>query len=60
MPQCVTVSQLETLLNGLLANEERLSYQFFLQDVQLADSLGAHLLNTHVNSVNAHDVDLSM
>lgn len=49
LPHSVTVSQLETLLNGLLNNEERLPYSFFLQDVELADELGAHMLKNNVS-----------
>ena len=44
MPQNVTVAQLETLLNGLLENEERLPYSFWLDDVELADEMGQHML----------------
>ncbi|KAL4854040.1 Notchless protein [Chlorella vulgaris] len=44
VPQDVTPSQLETLLNGLQHNEERLSYSFFIHDQELAAELGTHLL----------------
>ena len=44
----MTVAQLETLLNGLLSNEERLPYSFFVNDVELSDELGAHLLKHKV------------
>ncbi len=44
LSQNVTVAQLETLLNGLLENEERLPYSFYLHDVELADELGQHML----------------
>ena len=42
----MTPKQLETLLNGLLAygQEERLPYCFFVEEQQLAEELGAHLL----------------
>lgn len=49
VPHTVTVSQLETLLNGLLENEERLPYSFFLHDVELSDELGAHMLKNNVS-----------
>ena len=48
MPHDVTPQQLETLLNGLLAQEERLPYSFFVQEQQLAEELGAHLLRNKV------------
>jgi NLE (NUC135) domain len=48
LPQDVTVQQLETLLNGLLANEEKLPYSFFVDDVELAAELGQHLLKHKV------------
>jgi hypothetical protein len=32
LPSLVTPSQLETLLNGLLANEEKLPYSFHIED----------------------------
>ncbi len=50
LPQNVTVTQLETLLNGLLSNEEKLPYSFFVNDVELADELGQHLLNHKVKT----------
>lgn len=48
LPQDVTVQQLETLLNGLLSNEEKLPYSFFVDDVELAQELGQHLLKHKV------------
>lgn len=48
VPQDVTPSQLETLLNGLLTNEEKLPYSFFIEDQELAAELGAHLLKQKV------------
>ncbi len=48
LPQSVTVAQLETLLNGLLSNEEKLPYSFFVDDVELSDELGQHLLKHKV------------
>ena len=46
LPHDATPKQLETLLNGLLAHgqDERLPYSFFVQEQQLAEELGAHLL----------------
>ncbi|KAL4854041.1 Notchless protein [Chlorella vulgaris] len=49
VPQDVTPSQLETLLNGLQHNEERLSYSFFIHDQELAAELGTHLLKHQVS-----------
>ena len=49
LPHDVTTTQLETLLNGLLRNEEKLPYSFFIQDVELAVELGAHLLKNKVS-----------
>lgn len=51
VPQDVTPSQLETLLNGLQHNEERLSYSFFIHDQELAAELGTHLLKHQVCAV---------
>lgn len=48
VPQDVTVQQLNTLLNGLLQNEEKLPYSFFVEEQELATSLGEHL---HKNKV---------
>lgn len=45
----MTTTQLETLLNGLLRNEEKLPYSFFIQEVELAVELGAHLLKNKVS-----------
>lgn len=45
----MTTTQLETLLNGLLRNEEKLPYSFFIEDVELAVELGAHLLKNKVS-----------
>lgn len=52
VPQDVTPSQLETLLNGLLQSEEKLPYSFFVQDTELAAELGQHLIK-HKVSVEA-------
>lgn len=43
VPQSVTPKELEQLLNGLLQNEERLPYGFYIDTQELAASLGAHL-----------------
>jgi ribosome assembly protein 4 len=49
VPHDVTPAQLETLLNGLLAQqEERLPYSFFVHEQQLAEELGTHLLRNKV------------
>ncbi|GAB4813789.1 hypothetical protein N2152v2_000835 [Parachlorella kessleri] len=49
VPQDVTPGQLETLLNGLLQNEERLPYSFFVEDAEVAAELGQHLLKNKVS-----------
>ncbi len=48
MPHDVTPKQLETLLNGLLRQEEKLPYSFFVQEQQLSEELGTHLLEKKV------------
>ena len=50
VPQDVTPAQLETLLNGLLQNEERLPSSFFVEDTELAAELGQHLLKNKVRA----------
>jgi len=49
LPHDVTPAQLETLLNGLLQNDEKLPYSFFIKDVEVAEELGAHLLRNKVS-----------
>ena len=49
LPHDVTPAQLETLLNGLLASEERLPYSFFIDDSELGEELGAFLLRNNVS-----------
>lgn len=56
LPQNVTVQQLETLLNGLLSNEEKLPYSFFVDNVELADELGQHLLKHKARTVSVLDL----
>lgn len=51
LPHDVTPKQLETLLNGLLKQEEKLPYSFFVNEQQLSQELGAHLL---LNKVRLH------
>ncbi|KAG2422472.1 hypothetical protein HXX76_015996 [Chlamydomonas incerta] len=43
IPHTVTPQQLETLLNGLLANEDKLPYSFYIEEEELLGELGAHL-----------------
>ena len=50
MPHDVTPKQLETLLNGLLKQEEKLPYSFFVNEQQISDELGTHLLKNKVPS----------
>lgn len=51
MPQSVAPAQLEALLNGLLRNEERNPYSFYVDggDTELAGELGAHLLKANIS-----------
>ena len=49
LPHDVTPQQLETLLNGLLQQEERLPYSFFIDQQELAAELGAHLKKNAVS-----------
>ncbi len=62
MPQSVTPKELEQLLNGLLQNEERLPYGFYIDTQELAGSLGAHLHEHEVgfswNAVVSWSADL--
>jgi ribosome assembly protein 4 len=53
VPHDVTPKQLETLLNGLLNQEEKLPYSFFIHEQQLSEELGSHLLK---NKVRMHDI----
>ncbi|KXZ41140.1 hypothetical protein GPECTOR_735g893 [Gonium pectorale] len=43
IPHNVTPAQLEVLLNGLLNNEEKLPYSFYIEDQELLGELGSHL-----------------
>lgn len=49
MPQSVTPPQLEVLLNGLLQNDEKLPYSFYLEEQELGGELGDHLLKNKVS-----------
>ncbi len=48
VPHDVTPKQLETLLNGLLKQEEKLPYSFFVNEQQISEELGTHLLKNKV------------
>ena len=48
VPQDATVKQLNLLLNQLLANDEKLPYSFFVEEQELASSLGEHLQKNKV------------
>ncbi|MEW5304910.1 MAG: hypothetical protein WDW36_007487 [Sanguina aurantia] len=43
LPASVTPAQLEILLNGLLANEDKMPYAFSVEDMELAGELGGHI-----------------
>ncbi|DBB18330.1 TPA: hypothetical protein ACH3X3_003279 [Trebouxia sp. C0006] len=49
VPQDATVKQLNLLLNQLLDNEEKLPYSFFVEEQELASSLGEHLQKNKVS-----------
>jgi len=49
VPQGVTPAQLEALLNGLLRNDEKLPYSFYVEEQELASELGAHLLKSKIS-----------
>ncbi len=51
VPHDVTPAQLEALLNGLLQNEDKLPYSFFIEDTELAAELGQHLMKHKVRWV---------
>ena len=49
LPQATTRSQLQTLLNQILKNEEPLPYAFYIEDVELADEIGACMVKNKVS-----------
>lgn len=49
VPHDVTPQQLEALLNGLLQNEEKLPYSFYIEELELAGELGTHLAKQKVS-----------
>lgn len=49
IPQNVAPEQLEVLLNGLLQNQERLPYSFYIDDQELSGELGAHLAKAKIS-----------
>lgn len=51
LPHNVTPANLETLLNGLLEQNEKLPYSFFVEEQQLSDALGSHLQKHKVRSL---------
>lgn len=54
VPQDATVKQLNLLLNQLLDNEEKLPYSFFVEEQELASSLGEHLQKNKVCQSRAY------
>ena len=50
LPSSATPAQLESLLNGLLNNEDKLPYSFYTEDLELSGELGSHL-SLHAISV---------
>eukprot|EP00775_Hariotina_reticulata_P006560 gene6560-6788_t len=49
VPQNVTPQQLEVLLNGLLQNEDKQPYSFYVDGKELAGELGSHLQKQQVS-----------
>ncbi|WIA35410.1 hypothetical protein OEZ86_003855 [Tetradesmus obliquus] len=49
VPHSVTPQQLEVLLNGLLQNEEKTPYSFYVEGQELAGELGEHLKKQKVS-----------
>lgn len=49
IPQDAGPRELETLLNTLLQNEEKLPYAFYIDDKELVNLLGEHLLENKVS-----------
>ena len=49
LPHDITVAQLNVLLNKLLTNEDDLPYAFYVDELELEESLGAHLLKHSVS-----------
>lgn len=60
VPQDVTVQQLNTLLNGLLQNEEKLPYSFFVEEQELASTLGEHLHKNKVCTFGKYNTDIML
>eukprot|EP00798_Chlamydomonas_sp_ICE-L_P015895 gene15895-22029_t len=56
LPSNVTPTQLEVLLNGLLTNEEKLPYSFYIEEQELAGELGDHLSKNAVSVEKALNV----
>ena len=48
VPHDVTPAQLETLLNGLLEQEEKLPFTFYIDEQPLLEALGLHLARQQV------------
>jgi NLE (NUC135) domain len=49
LPQATTRSQLQTLLNQILKNEEPLPYAFYIDEVELADEIGVCMVKNKVS-----------
>eukprot|EP00882_Tetradesmus_deserticola_P033717 GHRQ01038539.1.p1 GENE.GHRQ01038539.1~~GHRQ01038539.1.p1 ORF type:complete len:163 (+),score=40.14 GHRQ01038539.1:284-772(+) len=49
VPHSVTPQQLEVLLNGLLQNDEKTPYSFYIEGQELAGELGEHLRKQQVS-----------
>lgn len=49
LPHDVTPQQLEVLLNGLLQNEEKMPYSFYVEEQELASGLGEFLATNKVS-----------
>eukprot|EP00892_Ulva_mutabilis_P005137 jgi/Ulvmu1/2996/UM015_0036.1 len=56
LPQGTTAAQLQTLLNGLLSNEEPMPYAFFINDIELTDDVGRVMLQNAVSVEQIVDI----
>jgi NLE (NUC135) domain len=49
LPHQTTPQQLETLVNGLLKNEEKVPYAFYLEDAELSGEIGMAMLAQNIS-----------
>lgn len=56
IPHSTTPQQLENLLNGLLTNEEKVPYAFYVENEELTGEVGAALLARNVSLEKVVDI----